>query len=94
MAAYIIHLKMFLNTLGAIQYLFIFYNYVPFSYMYRWKQVKKCAVTTNNSCTVKEIQELNANIADLSSRNKELLDQLTKVQGEFDEYVHFSTNII
>jgi prefoldin subunit 5 len=43
---------------------------------------------------VKEIQELNANIADLSSRNKELLDQLTKVQGEFDEYVHFSTNII
>jgi uncharacterized protein YydD (DUF2326 family) len=43
---------------------------------------------------VKEIQELNANIADLSSRNKELLDQLTKVQGAFDEYVQLSTNII
>ena len=43
---------------------------------------------------MKEIQELNANIADLSSRNKELLDQLTKVQGAFDEYVQLSTNII
>lgn len=43
---------------------------------------------------MKKIQELNASIADLSSRNKELMDQLTEMQGAFDEYVQLSTNII